>query len=706
MGQRKWTSIILILLMLILLTACGGGGGAAKFEDGKLALEEAKLDFGNNEVTAEAVQMELIKTKEEEAPEGLQSDLYEVTIDLDLEESVTFSLPYKEDEEVEDENAQLVLGIGREYEYDDGRKDTVYSYLPGEHKDGQFTATFIPAEALEELKFNGAVGGGKASGRKLSLGIFRSSMWFKEGGHFELSFPHTSANFRTFLECGEQLLHDLEDIYQEYLGKGYNYNERSSWPMEVSVQKISALGYYSYGWKSANGKIILNLDLFKDGYQRDRVISLLAHEFFHFVQGNYATTFNSCTWLDEATATYFEGEKLGNTPAIFQEHREKIFRGIIPENDSAEEGYARQPVIKYLAKKNGEDFIRKAYESGKAGSSWEAAFKTSAGDLAMWAPDFYDALVRGEVGTYVPHTIHRELTSTGSPIGQTLALTIPDKETLAVMVESDEIPSLGESTLEVDGFGAQLLALTIEQDQVENLADGIDPIVTVDPYASVKVYDILGRNVQVLPQEADQVVINNFKEGLEQEHLYLVLLAGVHSSGKTPYTVRVDLQPYPSLDEVVGIYKDGALFISEVEISPELEAEAQEESTEDSGSGEVFGVDVGCDLDMINLLKGLEGQTMPRILDIKKTAEAAGTLLLIEDLADPDDRPMAFSFSNGVLNFDTADGEVAEITGEIVASYGKNKEIQLSGTLKMTFSGDENTWILMNVTGSKPLATP
>ncbi len=702
MKFRKKSMVIVIFIIamtMVLLSACSSGGASASVKDGTIELDGTRLDFGDNAVPdISNSTLTVINLKDEEKPEGLASMLYELELDVICNKPVTLTIPLAENAIPEDSEATPMLGLGNELTLSDGSVKSLYTYIPAKLENGIVTATFIPEEYLEQLKVYGASGSAQPSTERLRLGIFWCSTTFADGGHFIVYFPTQSGTFFIDHNDRSKLLTDLEGIYNDYLSKGYTYEKRTDWPIEVNIQSLDEMGYYSYGWNGAEGKIYLNSKLFEGGYQANSVKPLLAHEFFHFVQLNYVESGNDNTWFDEATATYFEGQKSGSVPSIVAEYNEKIFSGVFPEENTSANGYARMPLIKYLSQKNGENFILNAYTLAGGGADWDSAILSSTGPASGWAANFYEALVKGEVSSYAPYTLYSNIASGGlADIGTALALQVPTEEEIMTIVENDEIPSLGEATLNIGSYGAQLVALTVDDTNLFRVKEGINPTVTVDGGADLRIFAIRGSNVNVLKSSGGSVKINDFKKSCADKYVYLALVTGLHDSGKQNYTLKVELPPYPTLDELVGQYPDGALTFKDVYISPELRASAATNNeTEESDDN-----DLGCDfnIDVIAALDALKGQTQQRKLVITKTGEDTGTLTLIDE-DDDSTNPLPFTYQNGILAFDySIDG--GTLTGELVAAYGKNKDVTIDGDLSAKESEDLRLDIF--ISGSKPL---
>lgn len=696
MGTR-WKLLIMESVVVLFLVACSFGK------------EKAEINFGNNIGGAKEDTLTAVSLKEDDTPEGLASSVYNLEVDASYTEPVTITVPVEVPQDLEDTEAVPMLGVGRDILMSDGSSETLYQYVEATLTEDKVTATFIPAEYAESVSVNGSSKSGTSTGtpskERLRLGIFWCSTTFEQGGHFIVYFPAQAHKVYIPYDQREILLNDLEAVYNKYLSIGYAYESRSDWPMEVTIQNLDAEGYYSYGLRGANGKISLNKSLFDGGYQSSRVKPLLAHEFFHFVQMNYEGVLSGNLWFDEATATYFESVETGSLPSIVNEYKEKIFAGVYPSENTAANGYARMPLIAHLAGRAGEGFILNTYKMVLGGTEWDDALLSAAGPPASWAGDFYDALVTGKVGDYAPYTFYSNL-SKGSyqELGTALALQIPPEEDIREMQENGEIPILGETTLSIDAYGAKMAALTITPEELKKLPDAMNPAVSIDGSAQLAVYAVKGRTATKLETAGGEVELKDFKKASGQKMAYLVVVTGLHDSGKADYKVSVKVPLYPTLDELVGTYEDGSLTFTDVYISDAAKAKAAESDSEESSEGEDdFGM--YCDLDILGAIEAMEGQTAPYYIMIGKTGENTGTLTLAEAeegaAAEVDEEnAIPFTYTNGVLAFDY-NKEGANIGGNMKAAYGKNKDVMING--RMIISMGEDIKITIDMKGSKPL---
>lgn len=533
---RKICSLILIISIiggLTALTACGGGE------------KPASVDYGKNAQQAKTAALTPIKLDQDTRPDGLASALYDFDASGNLQQPVTVTIPLSAQAPREDPQAKAMLGIGITVEFETGGSGTFYRYVQADLADGKASATFTPAEytgarSARGMFNNAPTSQGAPSGERLSLGIFWCSTMFQNGGHFLVNFPAQAG--KTFINYNDRVafLNDLEAVYNDYLSKSYTYSLRIEWPMEVNVQRMDVDGAYDYGGDGAQGEININRKFFENGYQSAAVKPLLAHEFFHFVQFNFATVGNDNLWFDEATSTYFESKKLGQLPSIVSQYKERVFSGVIPPENTSADGYARAPMIQFMAKKRSEDFILKAYSQVKAGDSWKSALEAALGEPKAWAADFYAALVKGEVGDYAPYTLHKTLAEgSEAEIGIRLPLVVPLEAERKQLRDSGEDAVLGETSVTVNAYGAKLVALTIDDTNSVLLEDSDRAIVRVSEGADARVMAVRGKEAADILKEEGGFPLQELKTSLENNLVYLVLVTGLHQSGQQDYTVSV-----------------------------------------------------------------------------------------------------------------------------------------------------------------------
>ncbi len=234
--------------------------------------------------------------------------------------------------------------------------------------------------------------------------------------HFAITSPiYTEPN--SIIQLGDY----LEEAYQKVLDLGFNYDERTNWPVEVFIRDLSpgVDGYTSCSWFGNNyGYIEFNTKLLND-LAKLRVTA--GHEFFHLIQYLYDTRSgitksgwaSTHHWVNEATAAWFE-EKFSEIPDYTSD---AILEGpyysldgmqISPYDNNGKllENfysfcYGRGPIIKYLVNRYGEGIIIKIFNDIKNGKHPVEAVCQY--DPKGWWEDFLKELILGNVYTRIPN---------------------------------------------------------------------------------------------------------------------------------------------------------------------------------------------------------------------------------------------------------------------------------------------------------------
>ena len=254
-----WIIVITLALMTFILSGCSSGGASAGVKDGIIELEQAKLDFGDNQVTdSSQSSLTVIKLKKWEEPDGLASTLFELNLDVTCDLPVTISIPLADAEVPEDESS--VLGLGSEVILMMVSRYP-HSYIP---VGGGCGPSFIPSQYLGEPAVRGASAANLQE--RLTWGLFRLATALK-GGHFVVYFPKQARKYLLDFEERRALLSDLEVVYDEYLSKGYAYKRRVA-DGGLSVPQAGWLLLLPLGWRAV--KFILTGLCFKTAMGRMR----------------------------------------------------------------------------------------------------------------------------------------------------------------------------------------------------------------------------------------------------------------------------------------------------------------------------------------------------------------------------------------------------------------------------------------------------
>lgn len=247
----------------------------------------------------------------------------------------------------------------------------------------------------------------------------------------------------------------MEQSYTKASQMGFLYDHRTTWPVDVYVMPLSYYGVYfsvaPFPWDPNLGYFALNSKWVDDPVE---LPATAIHEFFHFVQvrstlGWPWPQMRTSRWLDEATSTWIEEYHpalAGAYPStVARSWKDSLYSGI-DRDLSAEAGYGKAPMIKFLAARKGQGAIGQIYADIKTGATPAAALFLAFGEpVATWWP----ALLRQHLETGLYPWDHQSL--------------VPNSPALnggAPQLNWKVDPRLGESLLSVD----QTHALSTEFD--------------------------------------------------------------------------------------------------------------------------------------------------------------------------------------------------------------------------------------------------
>jgi len=289
---------------------------------------------------------------------------------------------------------------------------------------------------------------------------------------------------------------------------------------------------------------------------------------------------------------------------------------------------------------------------------------------------------------------------------------------------------MGETTVILGNYNAQFVVLdmsdTDKLDVTMSELEIVDPVVVIEgPDAEIvdlRVIVYRGSSITVLRGVEGKVTLEGFKEKLSNGTRFLVMAVGPAGS-KESYSMKVEIMPYPTLDELVGIYEDGEMTTTNIIIDPAYKAYAQAASEAAAAVEHDFISLEGCD--MSTILTSLEesvGNTNPIPFEIEKTGEKTGIFILgtraVLEEAEPDD-PMLFmytlnfTYENGMLraeNTVSEGGATMTFTLLLSATYGQDKKtVELKGsyngnsTANMPEYSGEVMTMAARLEGTKPL---
>ncbi len=291
------------------------------------------------------------------------------------------------------ENTETFLFLGVEYKTESGNKGVLFKPVRATVSGGYATVSNLDlanySEFVEMARPAGTGGGGDL--KRLEAIGFQFLVQAKE---LQFFFDPNLGSFKVYASLTDkeltksaaaQFLVDINGIIAEYRRLGFETSARSDWPFEIFITKMAVEegakkagqdGVYISGWTLNGGTIQLNAKLFKHGYSsktvNKQIYSTMVHEVFHFIQNCYVDPTFGALWFDEATASYYEYKFSGDIPSNYGLHHMRVFDGFIPSFAtvfnfySAENGYARLPVIQYLQEQASSDanYIRAAYAAG------------------------------------------------------------------------------------------------------------------------------------------------------------------------------------------------------------------------------------------------------------------------------------------------------------------------------------------------------
>ncbi|MDD4614454.1 MAG: hypothetical protein PHI40_03475 [Caldisericia bacterium] len=564
--MKVYLKILRIALVAsLLLTGCSRKDQkAVTIQDNRVSMDEIEISFQNKNAI-DSQQITLTNVSNIFQADGLISDLYRIELGEEYwDEPIDVQMILSRNGLLDPPVGTISFGVGMESPGED-ESIVLYQYMEALVQDETVSASFIPAHYRKQTIIRRLASESNLPHQKnqtqLYVGLFQHTVESKNDGLFRVYLPSIQKSGESFLlnpSDRQTFMEDLESVYQIFIQKGYRYSKRSLWPFDIYIQSLDTDGYYmqrneftsidkSLPYSTNFGAIYLHIDLFQNGYQTDIVKPILIHEFFHFVQSNYTTPSTACVWFDEATASYYEWTLNRKLPNATSTHWFLLFDGVYPVIDSTSQGYARMPLIEYIAHKQSDDFIVKAYQYGGKNGDWEHAFYSSfGGNPANWASDFYEKVLLGRVANnYSPHDLYIELVANNKDfrsIGKTLRLSLPSQEEYSQLLANRETPLLGATTLTIPPFGARIVALTWDEKQDQNAQEGWNPVVFVEGDVSVAVIAMQGNKYDLLQGNPD-VVLKNFPQSTKKGTQYLVFVVGLNDSIQNDCQFSVYLKP-------------------------------------------------------------------------------------------------------------------------------------------------------------------
>ncbi len=234
------------------------------------------------------------------------------------------------------------------------------------------------------------------------FGISSYATYTTSDGKFAISFP------AEYLDKIYTLGAQLSEAYTTIENTGFSFDDRTNWPMKVTVENLkpSVYGYAGASiWGENYGFIEINL------LHIDKAAELkttVGHELLHIAQSLYdpRNSFSKAKfaaphlWLDEAVSVWFERIISGNpnyVSPVFETAAKTALIGAQvagSPNYRADYGYAQAPLIQFIENEFGRDKIAKFYdEIAKGKSAFDAINNSLPQNISSFWHDYLDELL-------------------------------------------------------------------------------------------------------------------------------------------------------------------------------------------------------------------------------------------------------------------------------------------------------------------------
>ena len=270
-------------------------------------------------------------------------------------------------------NGDSLVAVGG-MTYSPSLNDSLFTYTTASARDSaDFLIYEIPAEPSLAKK-NGSQSTVLVSNpiRILVLGGYSSLT--SSNNHFEIFYPSI------YRSEAEQLGQFFEAAYDTFENMGMSYSGRT-WPAQVVVKEIDAIGYYSFYIPSYptdemirenldHGRFAVNTAYIQD---RDELRVTAAHEFLHLVQNVYEFSEPKIEpeqiWLVEATAVWAEEKFTDKDPYVSSVlHNNEMEPLYGWQYASGYHGYGMSVLFTDLVDKYGDGFIVDVFEEIQKGT--------------------------------------------------------------------------------------------------------------------------------------------------------------------------------------------------------------------------------------------------------------------------------------------------------------------------------------------------
>lgn len=559
---------LLVVLSIVVLPRFFAGKTSTQISSsgGQVVLDDFQMTFGEGAVDG-SVDVTVTDVTSQQEMAGMQSQLYMVEVDQLCDKPVTVSLTLPENADTEN----LMLGFGTEMVSADGTTaTTAYRYVEATVVNGALEAQIVPADYTGGIGFYrmkapavpssvtvGTTAGSTRPGNiTFVCGIFATEVYYQSGGHFRLLYPTGPNDNINVKSNAYKLLDDLESAYNAFIEAGFNYDNRTTWPVDVSIVPMDVEGAYvenglantATGRSSEHGWLELNVRSFAAGYNREILKGIIGHEWFHFVQANYCASGVTSAWLADATATWYEGRVTNTVPGIIQQYIERLFDGVIPatNTDTAADGYARAPVIGYLIDKFGMKSILETYKSIDTGTDPRAALIAATADPTAWAADCYEYVVSGKAIDQDPYKFYENICNKDpavKPFSSIVDLRTPTADEIAKAVADQTPLKVGQLQITIPPVGARLIAIRADSSLAKVLVDGTSLVIRVGGApVDYRLFSINGKTNSISKAGVDGVVVGGLKKAMQDNTTFLLLVTSMSDSTKIVAGLTAELQ--------------------------------------------------------------------------------------------------------------------------------------------------------------------
>lgn len=234
------------------------------------------------------------------------------------------------------------------------------------------------------------------------FGISSYATYTTSDGKFEISFP--AEHLDKIYTLGAH----LAEAYTTIENTGFSFDDRTNWPMKVTVENLkpSVYGYAgasiwgeNYGFMEIN---LLHID------ETEELKTTVGHELLHIAQSLYdpRNSFSKAKfaaphlWLDEAVSVWFERIISGDPTYVSPVFETAAATGLIGAHVAqlpdyrADYGYAQAPLIQYIENEFGRDKIAKFYaEIAEGEPAFDAINNSLPQKLSSFWHDYLDELL-------------------------------------------------------------------------------------------------------------------------------------------------------------------------------------------------------------------------------------------------------------------------------------------------------------------------